>query len=79
LPLARWDGIVGQGHRRDNNSAVTEALRERYEHLQNCRGRASAEELLAIACFSYALAKITGEPLLFKGKHFKKTDITSPL
>lgn len=30
-------------------------------------------------CFSYALAKVTGEPLLFKGKDFKKTDITSAL
>jgi len=26
-------------------------------------------------CFAYALAKITGEPLLFKGEDFKKTDI----
>src|SRR3972149_4559432 len=30
-------------------------------------------------CFSYALAKITGEPLLFEGKDFKKTDIASAL
>jgi ribonuclease VapC len=26
-------------------------------------------------CFSYALAKICGEPLLFKGNDFSKTDI----
>jgi ribonuclease VapC len=26
-------------------------------------------------CFSYALAKATGEPLLFKGADFSKTDI----
>ena len=30
-------------------------------------------------CFSYALAKIAGEPLLFKGEDFKKTDIASAL
>jgi ribonuclease VapC len=30
-------------------------------------------------CFAYALAKVTGEPLLFKGRDFKKTDITSAL
>jgi len=30
-------------------------------------------------CFSYALAKITGEPLLFKGEDFKQTDILSAL
>lgn len=30
-------------------------------------------------CFSYALAKATGEPLLFKGDDFAKTDIVSAL
>ena len=30
-------------------------------------------------CFSYALAKTTGEPLLFKGKDFWRTDIASVL
>jgi len=28
-------------------------------------------------CFAYALAKVTGEPLLFKGEDFTKTDIVS--
>jgi ribonuclease VapC len=28
-------------------------------------------------CFAYALAKSTGEPLLFKGDDFRKTDIVS--
>jgi ribonuclease VapC len=27
-------------------------------------------------CFAYALAKVTGEPLLFVGEHFSHTDIT---
>ena len=27
-------------------------------------------------CFSYALAKTTGEPLLFKGDDFGHTDLT---
>ncbi|MGH9480503.1 MAG: type II toxin-antitoxin system VapC family toxin [Terriglobales bacterium] len=30
-------------------------------------------------CFAYALAKTSGEPLLFKGEDFKKTDIISAL
>ncbi len=30
-------------------------------------------------CFAYALAKVTGEPLLFKGNDFKRTDIPSAL
>ena len=28
-------------------------------------------------CFAYALAKVTGEPLLFKGSDFAQTDIKS--
>lgn len=30
-------------------------------------------------CFSYALAKATGDPLLFKGKDFVHTDVTRAL
>jgi ribonuclease VapC len=30
-------------------------------------------------CFSYALAKVTSEPLLFKGDDFNQTDILSAL
>jgi len=30
-------------------------------------------------CFAYALAKVTGEPLLFKGEDFRKTDIKAAL
>lgn len=30
-------------------------------------------------CFAYALAKVTGEPLLFKGEDFSKTDIVPAL
>lgn len=30
-------------------------------------------------CFAYALAKVTGEPILFKGDDFAHTDLTSAL
>jgi ribonuclease VapC len=30
-------------------------------------------------CFSYALATVLGEPLLYKGKDFQRTDLTSSL
>jgi ribonuclease VapC len=30
-------------------------------------------------CFSYALAKVSGEPLLFKGQDFRKTGISAAL
>jgi ribonuclease VapC len=30
-------------------------------------------------CFSYALSKVSGEPLLFKGEDFAKTDVQTAL
>jgi len=30
-------------------------------------------------CFAYSLAKVTGEPLLFKGEDFRKTDVLSAM
>lgn len=30
-------------------------------------------------CFAYALAKVTGEPLLYKGDDFARTDVVSAL
>jgi ribonuclease VapC len=30
-------------------------------------------------CFAYALARVTGEPLLFKGADFSRTDIQAAL
>jgi ribonuclease VapC len=30
-------------------------------------------------CFAYALAKVTGEPLLFKGRDFAHTDVAAAL
>ena len=32
-----------------------------------------------IDCFAYALAKVRGEPLLFKGDDFIHTDVSSAL
>lgn len=42
------------------------------------RGRHAAE-LNFGDCFSYALAKITGEPLLYTGADFAQTDLVSAL
>ena len=30
-------------------------------------------------CFSYALAKTLGQPLLYKGRDFAQTDVASPI
>ena len=43
------------------------------------KGRGSRAQLNYGDCMSYALAKVTGEPLLFTGDDFTHTDITSAL
>jgi ribonuclease VapC len=43
------------------------------------KGRRSAAGLNYGDCFSYALAKATGLPLLFKGRDFSGTDVESVL
>jgi ribonuclease VapC len=46
--------------------------REAYRDFGKGRNRAG---LNLGDCFSYALAKHKREPLLFKGKHFRKNDV----
>ena len=43
------------------------------------RGSGSPAKLNFGDCMSYALAKVTGEPLLFTGEDFTHTDITPAL
>lgn len=45
-------------------------------HARFGRGSGSKARLNLGDCFSYALAKVTGEPLLFKGDDFVHTDVT---
>jgi ribonuclease VapC len=60
-------------------SPVTEAqarvAREAYRDFG--KGSGHPAKLNFGDCFAYALAKVTGEPLLFKGRDFTHTDITS--
>jgi len=43
------------------------------------KGRGHPAQLNFGDCFSYALAKATGQPLLFKGADFSKTDVAPVL
>jgi ribonuclease VapC len=43
------------------------------------KGQGHPAQLNIIDCAAYALAKIRGEPLLFKGSDFDKTDLQSAL
>lgn len=49
-----------------------EAARVAYRRYGKGRHRAGLNDG---DCFSYALAKVSGQPLLFKGDHFHRTDI----
>ena len=49
------------------------AAREAYARYG--RGSGARAKLNFGDCFSYALAKVTGEPLLFKGEDFTHTDV----
>lgn len=48
----------------------------REAHARYGRGSGSRARLNFGDCISYALAKVTGEPLLFKGDDFRHTDVT---
>jgi ribonuclease VapC len=54
-------------------------LHARQAHARYGRGSGSPAKLDFGDCMAYALAKSTGEPLLFKGEHFAHTDIESAL
>jgi ribonuclease VapC len=55
---------------------VEQAHLARQAFLDFGKGRHAAE-LNFGDCFAYALAKVTGEPLLYKGEDFKKTDLVA--
>jgi ribonuclease VapC len=51
----------------------------RRAHLDYGRGSESNARLNLGDCIAYALATVTGEPLLFKGDHFRHTDVMAAL
>jgi ribonuclease VapC len=58
--------------------AVTPEIAEGARLAYRRYGRRNHEVSLNLGdCFAYALAKATGEPLLFKGDDFAKTDVPS--
>ena len=57
------------------NEAQARIAREAYRDFG--KGSGHSAKLNFGDCFAYALAKVTGEPLLFKGEDFARTDIKS--
>lgn len=56
---------------------VTQARLARAAYAVYGRGSGHPAQLNFGDCMTYALAKVTGEPLLFKGDDFTHTDVTS--
>ena len=79
-------GGAAAGHELDAflKDAAVEPMPVTVEHLEAARrawrrfgkGRHPAE-LNYGDCFAYALAEVTGEPLLFKGEDFARTDVAA--
>ena len=86
----RIDGFKSQESSRDFDEfmrvtgielhGVTSGLAEAARLAYRRYGRRNHAASLNLGdCFAYALAKATGEPLLFKGADFAKTDVKSAL
>jgi len=70
------DALLARSFARVHPVTADHAEHARRAHDRYGRGSGSRARLNFGDCFSYALAKATGEPLLFKGDDFGHTDIT---
>jgi ribonuclease VapC len=73
-PVAALDNLIGQLQISVMPVDYAQALLAREAFRRFGKGRDKAG-LNFGDCFSYALAKHTGEPLLYKGNDFRQTDI----
>lgn len=72
------DGLIQEAGFQIESFTAQHARLARAAYVTYGKGRNSAG-LNYGDCFSYALAKATGLPLLFKGRDFSRTDIRSAL
>ena len=72
------DGLIEEAGLKIENVTAQHAVLAREAYAIYGKGQKSAG-LNFGDCFSYALAKATGLPLLFKGEDFKKTDVVPAL
>jgi ribonuclease VapC len=76
---ARLDALLDRGAIEVEPVTAEHADLARAAHRRFGRGSGHAARLNFGDCFAYALAKATGEPLLYKGDNFTHTDIRSAL
>jgi len=75
----RFDDLVTAAGIELVSVSVEHAQVARAAHRDFGRGSGSPARLNYGSCFSYALARVSGEPLLFKGDDFRHTDVTPAL
>ncbi|WP_448188048.1 type II toxin-antitoxin system VapC family toxin [Azospirillum sp. sgz301742] len=80
-PIAsrRFDDLIREASITIDPITETHAKIARDAYRDFGRGSGHAAKLNFGDCFAYALAKATGEPLLFKGNDFSRTDIAAAL
>jgi ribonuclease VapC len=80
-PIAsrRLDDLVREGQIEIAPVTETQARLAREAYRDYGRGSGHLARLNFGDCFAYALARETGEPLLFKGDDFAHTDVTPAL
>jgi ribonuclease VapC len=76
---ARFDEVVDQLGLVIVPVTVEQVQLARQAHRDYGRGSGHRAQLNFGDCFAYALAKSTGEPLLFRGDDFSHTDLRSAL
>jgi ribonuclease VapC len=75
----RVDDFVIESRLRIEPVTETQARIARQAYRDFGRGSGHPAGLNFGDCFAYALAKATGEPLLYKGNDFSRTDVASAL
>ena len=75
----RFDDLLREAQLVIEPVTESQARIAREAHRDFGRGSGHPARLNFGDCFAYALARLTGEPLLFKGTDFANTDITPAL
>jgi|ERR1700691_807792 ribonuclease VapC len=75
----RFDDLIQRGQIVVESVTEQQAYIARQAYRDFGRGSGHPARLNFADCFAYALAKDLGEPLLFKGDDFSRTDVTSAL
>jgi ribonuclease VapC len=78
--VSRWyDNLIEDGDIKIEPVTLTQAKIAREAYRDYGKGSGHPAQLNFGDCFAYALARDKGEPLLFKGNDFLKTDLTPAL